>query len=196
MKKKLMYATFLVSAISNFTSCSEVKAPMVKGRWLGDGNWGTHMAALITAVVNTNGPVLEMGCGDYSSPLLHAICGADNRFLLSTETNETWMSLFYDLKSKLHHFHFVPNAQAWDEVGGNSHWSVVFIDHAPAERRVIDIQRLRKNTDIFVIHDTEADHVYHYEAVLSTFKYRFTYERYAIKTSLASDTIDVAALFN
>ena len=40
-------------------------------RELGNPNFGTHMVPLINAVINTTGDVFEMGCGDYSTPLLH-----------------------------------------------------------------------------------------------------------------------------
>lgn len=35
--------------------------PMVTNRTLSDGAYGTHMVPLATAVINTNGSVLEMG---------------------------------------------------------------------------------------------------------------------------------------
>lgn len=62
------------------------------------------MAPLVTAVANTKGSVLEFGCGDYSTPLLHAICTAQNRFLLSAESNEAWLRNFLDLATDNHLF--------------------------------------------------------------------------------------------
>lgn len=177
--------------------------PMIGGRNLGDPGYGTHMAVLVTAAMHTDGPILELGCGDYSTPLLHAICSKTERFLLSTETDQNWLKLFYDLKTAWHHFEYVPvfensaysQPEKWDSVGSDRHWSLVFIDHRPGERRVVDIKRLRPITDIFVVHDTE-DPFYRYEAVLSTFKYRFTYQRYRITTTIVSDVIDVEKMMS
>jgi hypothetical protein len=53
------------------------------GRLLGNPNFGTHTTPLVTAIMHTSGPVLEMGCGDYSTPMLHAILAKQGRFLLS-----------------------------------------------------------------------------------------------------------------
>lgn len=167
-------------------------------------SYGTHMACLITAAVNTTGPILEMGAGDYSTPLLHAVCSKDKRYLLSTDTDKLWLSHFTDLETDWHEFKYVnvyeddwelnPQPELWDTIGGDRHWSVVFIDHRPGERRVVDIARLRPNTDIFVIHDTE-QWGYSYEPVLNSFKYKYTDRRYTTYTTVVSDTIDVAKFF-
>jgi hypothetical protein len=178
---------------------------MVKNRKLGDPTYGTHMAPLLTVVARTNGPILEMGCGDYSTPLLHALCAPTQRFLLSTDTDKRWLSLFLDLRTQWHQFDYIPvyeddwsrnpKPELWDRIGTDRHWSVIFIDHRPGERRVVDIVRLRNYTDIFVVHDSQQP-TYGYDRVLATFKYRYVYERYATQTTIVSDTIDVRQFFN
>ena len=190
-KNKYLILPFLL-LLSN---SSLINSKMIGNRVMGNGNWGTHMTPLMTAVSHTEGPVLEMGCGDFSTPLLHAICSATKRPLLSTESDKKWMSLFLDLENDWHQFQFVPSIDKWAEVGSDVRWSVVFIDHAPSGQRIVDIKRLRGNADIFVIHDTEANHVYHYEPYISTFKYKYTYKRYKITTAVISDTIDVTKFF-
>lgn len=174
-------------------------------REIGHGNYGTHMAPLITAVMNTKGPVFEMGCGDFSTPLLHAICKSQNKYLLSTDTSKNWLDLFLDLKSGLHEFIYVPvyeddenlnpNPDIWDKIGNNkSIWGVVFIDHRPGERRKIDIKRFANKADIIVVHDTENPD-YGYESVFKDFKYRYDYKRYCPFTTLVSNKINVKLLF-
>ncbi|MDB2614445.1 hypothetical protein N9Y92_04750, partial [Chlamydiales bacterium] len=170
-----------------------------------DANYGTHMVPLMTVVLNTKGPVLEMGCGDYSTPLLHSLCSVEKRLLLSTETDLKWMNLYVDLENSWHHFQYVPcyeddwevnpKPRLWDHVGKKMHWGVVFVDHRPGERRIEDVTRLRNQADVIVVHDTEQS-TYRYEPVLSTFKYRYVYERYATQTTIVSDTIDVSLFFN
>ena len=126
----------------------EASQSMVGGRSLGNPNYATHMVPLITAVSNTDGPILEMGCGDYSTPLLHAICAASQRPLLTAETDASWMNLFLDLKRSWHQFQHVSDFYDWDNVGNGVYWSVILIDHAPGNRRVVDIRRFRKKADI------------------------------------------------
>jgi hypothetical protein len=169
-----------------------------------DSNYGTHMTSLITVASNTTGPILEMGAGDYSTPLLHAVCSKDKRYLLSTDTDQGWLSLFTDLENDWHKFQYVnvyeddwsinPKPHLWDAIGGDTHWAMVFIDHRPGERRIVDVERLRNNTDIFVIHDTETEG-YGYEPVLSSFKYKYVDTRYATQTTVVSDTINVREFF-
>jgi len=170
---------------------------------------GTHFPVLATMVINTSGPVLEMGCGDYSTPLLHALCAPQKRLLVSTDVDKQWISHFLDLECDWHKFihvhayetkdprndwYYCADHDAWKVVGGDTHWSVVLIDHTPGMQRVLDIVRLRNNTDIFVVHDSE-DPRYGYEPVLNTFKYKYVYDRYNITTTVVSDVIDVAHYF-
>jgi hypothetical protein len=156
------------------------------------------MAPLLTVVAHTEGPILELGCGDYSTTLLHAVCSATQRFLLTAETDMKWMNLFMDLQTPWHQFIYVPiskkNADAWDLIGNDKEWGVVFIDHAPVERRVTDILRLRARTKVFVAHDTNRS-CYKYEPVLGSFKYRYVYTRYERQTTIVSDVIDVSTFF-
>lgn len=177
---------------------------MSKDRNLMAGEYGTHMPALLTAVMNTDGPILEMGCGDFSTTLLHAICTRTKRKIVSVDTDRKWLDLFTDLEKEWHQFIYLPvydddwlanpKPYLWDAIGNNEHWSVVLIDHRPGERRIEDIERLRAHVDVFVVHDTER-WTYNYESVLATFKYRYVYDRYKQHTTLVSDTMDVAQFF-
>lgn len=176
----------------------------IKPRPAGNVSVGTHMAALTAAVINTDGPVLEMGSGDYSTPLLHALCAKNKRFLLTTDTDKKWLNYFRDLENDWHSFEYVPvyeddwmvnpKPALWDNVAKDMHWSVVLIDHRPGERRIEDIKRLRKNADIFVVHDTE-EPSYGYGPILSTFKYVYIDVRYTTQTTVVSDTIDITQFF-
>jgi len=160
--------------------------------------WATHLSPLVAAVVNTKGPVMELGCGHYSTPILHTLCFPSKRKLLSIESNQKWISSFIYLESDWHKFLYVPQVSGWDSVGENERWAVVFVDHAPAGRRKIDIQRLRNNVDIFVVHDSETihDNIYDMEHILSSFKYRYNYVIYKTQTTLVSDIINVREFFD
>ncbi len=175
----------------------------MENRELKDAGYGTHMAPLVTAVMNTVGPVFEMGCGDFSTPLLHAICTAQNRELLTADTSKDWLKLFTDMETDKHKFVYVPvyeddwslnpKPEKWDAIG-NQIWSVVFIDHRPGERRAVDIDRYKNSAEVIVVHDTETMS-YNYEPVFSNFKYRYDYKRYDIYTTLVSNFVDVSQFF-
>lgn len=165
---------------------------------------GTHMVPLLTTIANTKGPIMELCCSDYSTPLLHAICTRSKRFLLTAHTDKRLLNYFVDLKNDWHEFQYVPvyeddwsvnpKPNMWDKIGLDKHWSVVLINHRPGERRVDDIRRLRNNTDVFVVHDTESP-AYCYEPVINSFKYKYVYTRYATQTTVVSDIIDVSKFF-
>jgi hypothetical protein len=201
MKKTLGIAICLFSTHLIFSAPQELR--------VGINSWGTHFPVLATVAAFTTGPILEMGCGDYSTPMLHGLCAPTKRTLVSTDASKTWIEFFTDMQRDWHTFIYVPaygpesdendtmfslEQDAWDTIGSDTHWNIVFIDHRPGLRRVIDIKRLRPQTDIFVIHDAQ-DKAYKYDQVLKTFKYIYEYRRYHITTIVVSDTIDVAKFF-
>ncbi len=209
--KRYQYETTIASDTIDvtkfFPTDTENAYPMIQDRLLafkspGSATGGTHQAPLITVVMNTNGPILELGCGDFSTPILHAICAVNQRTLLSAETDNKWLRFFLDLEAPWHKFVYIPifenpkkpQPNKWDEVGNDTHWNVVLIDHHPGTRRGVDIERLRSHTDIFVVHDTEKSYK-GYNTILPSFKYRVVYRRYKKRTTIVSDTIDVTKFF-
>lgn len=119
------------------------------------------------------GAVIEMGCGHGSTPLLHDYCTEAGRKLWSYETNKEWADKFTGLNNKQHFVHLLENAN-WDYVKENHESpAVVFIDHAPGERRKDDILNFKDIDGIIVCHDTEpaADHGYQMRQTFAAFKY-------------------------
>ena len=169
---------------------------MIKNRTIGDGQYGTHIAPLVAAVLATEGDIYEFGSGDFSTPVLHELMGylkihQPHRLLYSFDSNEQWVKNFADLDNG--YWHFVSFISDWDKVIVRK-CGVVFIDHAPAERRIVDIERFKDMADIIVVHDTQKSNYYGYEPLLSSFKYRFDYERYSQKTTFVSNFIDVTQI--
>lgn len=168
-------------------------------------SYDSHRPLLIAAVEKTDGPVLELGCGWGSTPVLHALCVKNNRFLLSTDTSKVWLEKFYHLKRPWHQFLYVPvydddweknpKPWKWDVVGEDKYWGVVLVDHRPGERRKADIWRLRNSADILIVHDSETAG-YEYDKVFSTFKYQFTYKKINAWTTALSNVVDVTKLLD
>jgi len=151
--------------------------------------WATHQTPLICAVMNTTGPVLEMGSGHYSTPILHEVCKAQNRHLTTVDNNKEWIDQFSDLSSANHRILYTED---WDAVEGE--YDVIFIDHAPEERRKVDIEKFKSKCKIMVVHDYLQDNVYKHHAIMDTFKYKSVYTRYKRHTVLLSDTVDVSKI--
>lgn len=115
----------------------------------------SYYPLLYKALEATEGEVIEMGTGHGSTPLLHEYCQKAKRILHSYETEKDWISKFEGTANEYHTFTLLDRG-AWDACS-NQHPSpsVVFIDHAPGERRKEDIIKFKDTAEIIVIHDTE-----------------------------------------
>ena len=153
--------------------------------------WGSHIPVLMAAASHTKGAVIELGCGDYSTPALHLVC--KGRMLVSAEEDSGWLSRFCDLADDTHKLFYVENNN-WEGFAPiDWTWDVAFVDHAPVGRRKVDIARLRDKTRFVVIHDTECP-AYEYEPVLATFRYRVDYKRGGPWTSVVSNLEPISFL--
>jgi hypothetical protein len=149
---------------------------------------GTHLPVLKHMVSITTGPVLEMGMGYNSTPILHELC--QNRLLVSLDSESEWVEKFANFRSSSHKIRTEPN---WDDTTKylqSIFWDIVLIDQHPWGRRIIDIQLLMHNTRFMVVHDTEsrAAHIYHYEPTLSLFRYRWEFQGLIPYTTVVSMT--------
>ena len=128
--------------------------------------YSTHIPILAKCISIFGGNVLEFGTGMGSSPLL---CTMIDGELCSFESNIEWYtkmkegihenSCSCNLWTKPNHsLHYVKPTD-WDSiydiVDWKKNWSIAFIDHAPAERRVVDIIKLKNLVDVIIYHDSE-----------------------------------------
>lgn len=145
-----------------------------RARFTPPNNDHSYYPLLYLALQTTKtGDVVEMGTGYGSTKLLHDYCKAKERNLYSYDEKEEWGSKFYDLRTERHDVQTITD---WDSVvysHKDSDVSVVFIDHAPGERRKEDIQNFKDIDGILVCHDTEpaADYGYQMRQYFSLFKY-------------------------
>jgi hypothetical protein len=145
----------------------------------------THIALLAAAVARSTGSVIELGCGHFSTPLLHHLC--KGRRLVSIDHDPEWVDQFRDLESPLHTLICVPR---WAEVKFPlDSWDVAFVDCAPAEARVPLIEQFLSTTKQFVIHDTEHP-LYGYDRIWPKFKFRYDDKRLGPWTSVVSNVVE------
>lgn len=149
---------------------------------LGIAAGGTHFPILAGAVARTTGPVLELGIGDYSTPMLHFMCEGI-RNLYSFEISEEWLSGFRQYQSSTHFLDLIPS---WDKFDTSGQWSVAFVDCAPGEDRVPLIKSLKDNARFIITHDTEANG-YNWEQLEGVFKYQTTWKEYPTWTTVYSN---------
>ncbi len=163
---------------------------------------GSHLPILMKIMGMTNGPVLELGMGLFSTPYLHWACYDSQRRLVSYENHQSFFDTFVfddkrEAKNKYqyHELHLIEDKD-WDTIDISEHWDVVLVDHNPGPRRKDEVARLKDNADYIVVHDTNGrnDWHYHYSEVYPLFKYRFDYTKCYPFTTVLSNLKDLKGL--
>lgn len=160
--------------------------------------WSTHTPVLAACAIHTTGPILELGCGHYSTRLLHALC--PNRKLITVDINKKYIDMLSYLKSDNHEIFLVDDILEWLQRQQASNvlphdFGFIFEDSGRAQKRFDHIKFLRHRTDLFVLNNTE--HVdggtpYRkayagYERIIPTYEFKHDYKAYPVWTSILSD---------
>jgi len=153
----------------------------------------THIPLLAAAIARTSGPVLELGSGEYSTFLIHMMCGKDQR-VVTADNDAAWMDKWASMKSDTHRFVHASDWSLLDVLPsqvGAERWGVVFVDHWPPHRRAVEIGRVREHAQLIVAHDTENSQC-EYGSVLPRFSYRYDMKTNTPWTSVVSmyDALD------
>jgi len=154
----------------------------------------THIPMLVRAFDLSEGDVLEVGTGRYSTPILNWLCTVAKRYLYSYESSNHW---YHKAQRYAGTYHYVIQASNWEQATFDQrHWGMAFIDHSPDGRRPVDIARLANLVDYIVVHDTEPEHdeIYGYGTVWDLFKYRYDHTRLWPNTTVVSNFKDLSNL--
>ena len=155
--------------------------------------WGGHAVVLFSALYATQGAILELGSGWFSTSTIHNVAVVEqSRDAYTVDSDVHWLAKFTAMGNSHHTFAYVSNVSqpgaftdtpykpqrldSWDRVWRRQ-YGLVFVDHAPGERRHVDIQIFRNLTDVMLIHDTDNPTGYKFEPLLSTFRYRYKFRR-------------------
>lgn len=111
-------------------------------------DWSNHRLLLWDALEVTKNlglPVLELGCGNGSTPYLQQYCKDNKLVLRSYDFNKEWAEKFG-----------AKHVTNWDEdVNWNSRYAVVLVDESPGEHRKESLRLLSKHAMVIVCHDSE-----------------------------------------
>lgn len=108
--------------------------------------WCNHRYLLWAALEKTKHldlPVLELGCGNGSTPYLQKYCAANELELWSYDYNLEWA-----VKFRAQH------VSDWNDIVWDYDFGVVLVDHSPGEHRKEAIKKL-VNARIVIVHDSE-----------------------------------------
>lgn len=162
---------------------------------------GTHIPILSALVLKTEGPIVELGAGHYSTPLLHFLCKNNKRTVVSVDTSRVWNEFFetrfksdnhkyYCTNNKLISVDFLRKSEWKDTV-----WAVAFIDCGPDADRRRCVEALRNKAKYIIVHDAEPEaKVYGWDGVFDTFPNRFCWSLYGNSTEVVSMTEDCSWL--
>lgn len=150
-----------------------------------DNHYGSHAIVLLAAAYVCNqGPILELGMGSTSTPLLHKLALDQKRRLVSADSDRQWTNQFLTLFGNKTS-HRIKHVEVQSETGFEwslaglsdlENWTIVFIDHRPGPRRQFELMLYSQRSDLVVLHDTEQHRMYKYDKGLEeySFRYRFT----------------------
>lgn len=112
-------------------------------------SYSTHLEALVTAALINNQDILELGCGNYSTPILSSICKSQNKKLFIAASNEKWLNQFKEYGE----CHLVND---WQNYQFDKKYGMVFLDNEQLTKdRLNLIPKIMEITNILVIHDAD-----------------------------------------
>ena len=104
---------------------------------------------MVNAALDTKGDILELGCGDYSTPVLSAIARRRGDRLVVLSSNEEWANKFHDYADVQ-----IVDWATWVPSGN---WGLVMLDNEQFTcERIRLIPRLAKICKTIVMHDADA----------------------------------------
>ena len=110
--------------------------------------YSTHLMPLVKTALETKGAILELGCGDYSTPLLREICRIQARLFVCQTTDGVWAEKVGG------EIEVIPDWDTWMPPKGP--WGMVFVDSDEGTwKRVKRIPLLAGLTKTVVLHDAD-----------------------------------------
>lgn len=148
--------------------------------------WGSHLPGLLLAIGASKGPVLELGVGHFSTPQLHAICGALHRSLVSVDDCPEWAAKFKGYSNPNHAIVCRNYAEFLRETIDEK-WGVAFIDHSPGgANRATAFADLIQHSSYVVVHDYHLENSEHIDPLLVGLKTARVFSKYQPPTLVAS----------
>jgi hypothetical protein len=143
--------------------------------------WASHLPALFSCLLATSGAVLEVGAGDWSTPLLRKFCETAQREFYSFEEEENWA-----VKTGTE-WHYGTGLTDFLEAKALAPWSLVFLDHN-GHRRAKDALLFKDSAEFVVVHDWGSPDIFNpFEPILAQWKYKIIDSRFGPATLILTN---------
>ena len=172
-------------------------------KWI-SGNYGTHLGPLIACINKSEGDILELGLGFFSTPYLHYVATVFKRNLLSLENDKGYLRTFKG--SQFMHFLYENEYHKLElvDVYEDSpliikNWDVVLVDQTPDLSRKETVKKLANLAKYIVIHDSNDDRhgrrTYQYNEIYPLFKYKRVWTLDDRHATVLSNFVDLGDLW-
>ena len=157
--------------------------------------YGSHIVTLLPCIHWTQGPILEVGAGYYSTALISLY--SHTRYCRTMESDRLWLEkvrnffpVFCDLSKDIgHDFQHVNDYR--DAVMEDRAWDIVFIDQGDYHSRAETAQRMKDKSRLVIMHDTEIEGL---NTALDGYRYRYDLKSILPYTSIGSQVDDLSWL--
>ena len=153
--------------------------------------WSTHIPVLIKIFGISDGPIMELGAGVYSTPILHWLCSETKRTLITYESDQEFISFAKEFESE---FHTVKHISSYLDISNTDNYGMIFIDHAGHTRGYTAIH-FKNSADYVIIHDSNVIRKNKYQLAFPEFKYRKDFTQYEPWTTVLSNTKELDNLW-
>ncbi len=165
------------------------------------GNWDNHRILLKLALEATRDsyesrvlPILELGCGEGSTPVLREYLQQEfqSHAIIRTAVMRTLMS--YDYAEDWANKYGAVHVKDWDtDVDWNRRYSVALVDESPGEQRHKSLMLLKNVCDIVIVHDSEprSEEGYMLQKVWPLYRYKVDLVSRGAWATAMSNTFDV-----
>jgi len=117
-------------------------------------DYATHQPVLREMLNRTTGSILELGSGDYSTPLIHEL--TEGRKVLTVDDSLEWLNKYIGLQTENHKFICVEDRRFQEFYDNDDEqWNVVFIDNGAWSARVKAIIKYKDVADYIILHDCD-----------------------------------------
>lgn len=155
--------------------------------------YATHLNATITCAIRSGilwpgSPILELGCGHYSTPLLASIARIQNRKFKVITSSTEWSRSFSNLDCEMELIEF----ERWQDISFNDReWGMVLLDNEEtAAARYDQLFKLSGDAKAVVFHDANRVDSATWGLMTLFYKHLFFSDQYLPSTAILTQEVD------